>query len=48
MALGARTMKTEHTGAKNGGGFWGPRAEAKRASKKRRRRADRDAVRGKA
>jgi hypothetical protein len=37
-AWGYRGMKTEHSGAKNGGGFWGPRAEAKTASKKRRRR----------
>ncbi len=33
--------KTEHAGAKNGGGFWGRRAEAKSRSKKRRRRLDR-------
>ena len=30
-------MKTEHTGAKNGGGHWGPRTEAKTLSKKARR-----------
>ena len=31
--------KTEHAGAKNGGGgMWGTRADVKRASKKRRRR----------
>lgn len=39
MALGSRTMKTEHAGAKNRGGYWGPRAEAKQASSRRRRRA---------
>jgi hypothetical protein len=39
MALGSRKMKTEHAGAKNGGGYWGLRAEAKSASKKRRRRS---------
>lgn len=33
-------VKTEHAGAKNGGGAWGTREEAKVASKKRRRRAD--------
>ncbi|MGB0454005.1 MAG: hypothetical protein ACPGJV_09860 [Bacteriovoracaceae bacterium] len=32
-----RKMKTEHTGAKNGGGFWGTREEAKKSSKKLRR-----------
>ena len=30
-------VKTEHNGAKNGGGGWGHRADMKRASKKRRR-----------
>ena len=32
--------KTEHSGAKNGGGFWGPRKEAKDVSKKHRRSND--------
>jgi len=41
MALGTRTMKTEHAGAKNGGGFWGTRAEAKQASRRRRRAMER-------
>lgn len=41
MAEGYRGMRTEHAGAKNGGGFWGPRAEAKRASRKRRRQSER-------
>jgi hypothetical protein len=31
-------IKTEHSGAKNGGGYWGTRAEAKKASNKIRRR----------
>jgi hypothetical protein len=31
----------EHTGAKNGGGFWGRRVEAKTVSKKSRRARDR-------
>lgn len=34
--------KTEHTGAKNGGGgMWGHREDVKQASRKRRRRANR-------
>ena len=37
MAESFRKLKTEHNGAKNGGGYWGPRAEAKRVSKKARR-----------
>lgn len=39
MAEG-RKLKTEHGGAKNGGGYWGTRADAKRASRKRRRQID--------
>ena len=35
-----KIMKTEHTGAKNGGGYWGTRAAAKQISKKRRRFID--------
>ena len=30
----SRKTKTEHSGAKNGGGFWGNREEAKKTSKK--------------
>ena len=30
-------IKTEHNGAKNGGGFWGTRAIAKKVSKRLRR-----------
>jgi len=30
-------IKTEHNGAKNGGGYWGKRVEAKRISNKIRR-----------
>ena len=38
MSLAKRSKnKTEHTGAKNGGGHWGTRAEAKAISKKHRR-----------
>jgi hypothetical protein len=33
-------LKTEHAGAKDGGGAWMTRAEAKRASKRKRRQAD--------
>lgn len=39
MALGGK-MKTEHAGAKNGGGFWGKREDAKQYSKKKRRLLD--------
>jgi len=34
-------MNTEHAGAKNGGGHWGRRAEAKDLSDRARREADR-------
>jgi len=37
-AVMGRTIKTEHAGAKNGGGYWGERAIAKQRSKKLRRR----------
>lgn len=37
--MGYERLKTEHAGAKNGGGAWMTRAEAKLASN-RRRRAD--------
>jgi hypothetical protein len=37
-------LKTEHAGAKNGGGAWVTRAEAKAASKHRRRVADAVAI----
>lgn len=40
-----RRVETEHAGAKNGGGFYGPRADAKRISNTLRRRADREAAR---
>jgi hypothetical protein len=33
----SRKLKTEHAGAKNGGGHWGPRHEAKNLAKKLRR-----------
>jgi hypothetical protein len=39
------TVRTEHAGAKNGGGYWGRRAEAKQRSRKLRRAADKRMVR---
>lgn len=33
-----KKLKTEHSGAKNGGGHWGDREEAKSLSKSARRR----------
>lgn len=44
MSLGRR-QKTEHAGAKNGGGHWGDRVEAKRVSKKVRRANDKATIR---
>lgn len=38
------TIKTEHAGAKNGGGYWGKREEAKRRTKKARRGNDKVSV----
>ena len=38
--------KTEHAGAKNGGGYWGKRAEAKNRCKRLRRKEDRKSVSG--
>lgn len=43
MSLGKRT-KTEHSGAKNGGGYWGTREEAKEKSNKIRRQHDKKIV----
>lgn len=37
-------IKTEHAGAKNGGGHWGKRADAKKLSNRGRRIADADTV----
>lgn len=45
MAYGTKHMRTEHAGAKNESDYWGTRSEAKSASRKRRRRADRALVR---
>jgi hypothetical protein len=35
-----KRLKTEHAGAKNGGGAWMTRAEAKESAKRKRRQAD--------
>jgi hypothetical protein len=40
----SKATKTEHNGAKNGGGYWGPRAIAKQHSKKRRRWTEKRAI----
>ena len=37
-----KKVKTEHSGAKNGGGFWGRREEAKVTSNTQRRHDDKD------
>ena len=37
--------KTELAGAKNGGGYWGKREEAKRRSRRLRRKEDRKSIR---
>jgi hypothetical protein len=42
-----RKIKTEHSGAKNGGGYWGKRAEAKQISKKQRQADTKKLVSGK-
>jgi hypothetical protein len=39
-AMSYERIKTEHAGAKNGGGAWMTRAEAKRVSERKRRQAD--------
>jgi hypothetical protein len=38
--MGYERIKPEHAGAKNGGGAWMTRAEAKQTAKRRRRRVD--------
>jgi len=40
----SKATKTEHNGAKNGGGYWGPRAIAKQHSKKRRRWVEKKSI----
>jgi len=41
----AKIRKTEHSGAKNGGGFWGTREEAKTLSRKARREIGKKIIR---
>lgn len=41
-----KAQRTEHAGAKNGGGFWGYRSEAKRSSKIKRRHRDHELENG--
>jgi hypothetical protein len=38
--VGYKQVKTEHAGAKNGGGAWMTRAEAKESARRKRRQAD--------
>lgn len=38
--MGYGRIKTEHAGAKNGGGAWMPRAEAKQGARRKRRQAE--------
>ena len=38
-------IRTEHAGAKNGGGYWGMRAEAKSRCRRLRRKEDRKSIR---
>lgn len=40
-----RKLKTEHAGAKNGGRYWGRRVDAKRYSRRTRRRRERELMR---
>ncbi|MBL7664528.1 MAG: hypothetical protein JNM93_05300 [Bacteriovoracaceae bacterium] len=40
----SKKLKTEHTGAKNGGGYWGTRHEAKTVVKRLRRRRNKDII----
>ena len=40
-----RKLKTEHAGAKNRGGYWGRRADAKRFSRKVRRQREQETLR---
>lgn len=42
--MSCKVRKTEHCGAKNGGGYWGTRIEAKQDGKKVRRHNDKKAV----
>jgi hypothetical protein len=45
-AMGYQAKKTEHSGAKHGGGaYWGPKKDAKKESGKIRRRNEKQALR---
>lgn len=44
--MGYERIKPEHAGAKNGGGAWMTRTEAKQTSKRRRRQEDKGAAEG--
>jgi hypothetical protein len=44
--MGYERTKPEHAGAKNGGGAWMARAEAKETAKRQRRREDKGAAGG--
>jgi hypothetical protein len=41
-AVGYKRVKAEHAGAKNGGGAWMTRAEAKESARHKRRQADQE------
>ena len=43
-AVGYKRIKTEHAGAKNGGGAWTTRTEAKESAKRSRRQIDKQDV----
>jgi hypothetical protein len=45
-AVGYKRVKTEHAGAKNGGGAWMTRTEAKESARRKRRQADEEVVEG--
>ncbi len=44
--MGYERIKAEHAGAKNGGGAWMTRAEAKQTAKRKRRQTDKHAGAG--
>lgn len=44
VSVAYERIKTEHAGAKNGGGAWMTRDEAKQAAKRQRRQADKAAT----
>lgn len=44
--MASKAKETEHTGAKHGrGAYWGPKADAKKESKKLRRQQDKQIAR---